>query len=497
MAKSLIVNARGEPFERRSQAYEGATQPPRSMGWNASSAGPNRALAAAGKTLRNRTRAGYRNSLLLKSGINKNVTNEVGRGFTLISTAKNDDFKKALNEVWKVVSTQLDPWGDMNFGGIIDLAVRSRRMSGEVFIRRLRRRLSAGLEVPVQVEVLEADLCPIDLNRKLDNGNRIVQGVEFRGKVKVAYWFYLSHPEDGIDFASLNQLERVPVKDVIHHYKQTRPGQVRAEPEAAVALLKDRTFADYDDAELVRKKERAAFTGFLYRESFEEDDWEFDPTTGKPLYDDGEGAPEQTTVAAGTLLRGVPGEKLEQFDGDNTGQGYKDFVRWQALQLAAGLEIPYSLLTGDWSGLNDRLVRAFLNEYRRGIAFDQTNLSGFQVAFKIWRWVIEAAVSVGRLYAPGFANDPYQYLMLDIRPDAFKHLHPEQEINARKKAVDSNISNIEVEAADHGRDIEDNMRRNAKARKRWQEICKEEGVENPGTMTGIFSEPETSEEPGE
>jgi len=93
MAKSLIVNARGEPFERRSQAYEGATQPPRSMGWNASSAGPNRALAAAGKTLRNRTRAGYRNSLLLKSGINKNVTNEVGRGFTLISTAKNDDFK--------------------------------------------------------------------------------------------------------------------------------------------------------------------------------------------------------------------------------------------------------------------------------------------------------------------------------------------------------------------------------------------------------------------
>tara|TARA_R110000751_G_scaffold197701_2_gene302722 strand:+ start:432 stop:893 length:462 start_codon:yes stop_codon:yes gene_type:complete len=152
MSKSLIVNASGEHFERSSQAYEGATQPPRSVGWNASSVGPNRALASAGKTLRNRTRAGYRNSLLLKSGINKNVTNEVGRGFTLISTAKDDDFRTKLNELWKIVSTQLDPWGDMNFGGIIDLAVRSRRMSGEVFIRRLRRRLSAGLEVPVQVE---------------------------------------------------------------------------------------------------------------------------------------------------------------------------------------------------------------------------------------------------------------------------------------------------------------------------------------------------------
>jgi len=481
-----IVGTDGQPL-RRATSYEGATRGSRSQGWHAPSTGPNRALAHAGKSLRNRTRAGYRNSLLMRSGINKNTTNEVGKGFTLISTSKHDDFKAKLNPLWKIISQQLDPWGDLNFGGIIKLAVLSRRMSGEVFIRRLRRRLASGLELPLQVELVESDLCPIDLNKRLSARRRIIQGIEFYGKVKVAYWFYKAHPDDGLDSVSLNQLERVPARDVIHHYMPTRPGQVRAEPETAAALLKDRTFHEYDDSELVRKRQRSAFTGFLYREQAGEDDWEFDPATGKSLFPDTEPASTSESVNAGTILRGVPGEKLNLFNGDDTGQGYADYVRWQSIMMSAGLDIPYPVMTGDWSNLNDRLVRAILNEYRRGIAFDQTNLSGFQVAFGIWRWAIETAISVGKIDAPGYAADPWSYYELDIRPDAWKHLHPEQDINARNKAVASNISNAEREAAEYGTDLDDNMRRNAKTLKRWQEILIEEGVKEPAKLGGLFS----------
>ncbi|MCG9780435.1 phage portal protein [Photobacterium damselae] len=486
----LIVGLDGKPLA--SQPYEGATRDPRAAGWYAPSIGPNRALATAGGPLRNRTRAGYRNSLLMRSALNKNTVNEVGKGFTLISVSKEDDFKTAANALWKIVSMQLDPWGDLNFGGLCHLAVLSRRMSGEVFVRRLYRRVESGLTVPVQVELLEADMCPQELNRRLSPTRRIVQGIEFNGKFKVAYWFYKSHPHDGLDMASLSQLERVPARDVIHHYKPSRPGQVRAEPETAAALLKDRTFHDYDDAELVRKKDRSAFTGVLYRESFGDEDWEFDPMTGKPKYSDSSPADSSETVRAGTMLRMLPGEKLNLFDGDDTGAGYKDFVRWQSLLMSAGLDIPYPMLTGDWSGLNDRLVRAFLNEYRRGIAFEQTNLSGFQVAFGIWRWFVETAITIGELPAPGFANDPWKYFALDIRPDAWKHLHPEQDINARNKAASSHISNVEREAADYGADVEDNMRRNAKTLKRWEEICQEEGIESPAKLGGLFSASENT-----
>lgn len=490
--KSIIVGLDGQPLpvSANTGPYEGATRGNRAVGWSAPSSGPNRSLALAIKPLRNRSRAGYRNSPLLRSGINKNTTNEVGLGFSLLSTCLDDKFRLAANALWKISSKQLDPEGVKNFGAQIDLAVRSRRLSGEMFICRLRRRLDAGLAVPLQLDLLEADMCPVELNRKLKNGNRIVQGVEFKAKRRVAYWFYKHHPQDGVEAVNIGDLVRVPARDVIHHFKQLRPGQVRGEPDATAVLLKDRTFHDYNDTELVRKKERSNFTGFIYREEFGENDFEFDPTNGQPMFDDGEAPPQISQVESGTMLRGVAGEKLELFDGDNTGSGYSDFQRWQSLQLAAGQEIPYQLLTGDWSGVNDRLVRAILNEYRRTIRFDQMNLSGFQVALTVWKWWLDAAITTGKLTAPGYASNPHYYLALDVRPDAFKWLHPEQDVNARQKAVSNQLSNIETEAAEFGADLDDNMRRNAKALKRWQVICKEEGIEKPGSLAGLFNDPE-------
>ncbi len=489
---SGLVDAQGQPM--LSSEYEGATQGQRSRTWSAPSSGPNRAIASAGKTLRNRTRAAYRNSLLMRSAINKNTTSEVGRGFTLISLAQNETYRDGLNTLWKQVSEQLDPWGDLNFGSIMQLGVKSRRMSGEVFIRKVRRSLSAGLALPIQVEVLEADLCPITLNKKISKVRRIVQGVEYQGKVKVAFWFYKAHPDDGIDSVSLNQLERVPARDVIHHYMPTRPGQVRGEPETHAALLKNQTYHEYDDTELVRKKERAKHTGFLYRESEGTDDWEFDPATGAPLHgDDSQAAPHQHTTIAGTILRGVPGEKLEQFKGDDAGQGYKDYQRQQTLMLSTGLDIPHALNTGDWSGLNDRLVRAIMLEYRRGISFEQTNLSGWQMAKGIWRWVVETAIATGRLSAPGYHNNPDDWLNVDIRPDAWKHLHPVQDMDARTKAVNTNTSNIESEAAEYGRDLDDNMRRNARALKKWEDHCKNAGLTKTPPMMGMFSNEDAGE----
>ncbi|MGL4506994.1 MAG: phage portal protein, partial [Aeromonas sobria] len=418
MRQSRIVGMDGTPL---AVAYEGATAAPRAIGWNAPSDGPNRALGASGVTLRNRTRAGYRNSPFLRSAINKGVTAEVGKGVTLISISKNDEVRVALNALWKVCSHQLDPWGDQSFGGLTEQIVRARETSGEVFVKRVPVRLGMGLRVPMQIEVLEADFCPINYSKRLPNGNRIVQGIEMKGRRKVAFWFYKQHPTD-VDHGetvSDTNLIRVPARDVIHHYRSTRPGQLRGEPETAAALLKDKTFSDYSDAELKRKETRAGFTGFLYREEFDEDDHEFDPMTGKALFDDSE-APQQTeVVAGGTILRGHAGDKLQLFEGDQGG-GYAEFAKWQAQQLAAALEIPYPLLTGDWEGLSDRTIRAILNEFRRGVVADQMNLLGFQVCLKVWSWFVDTAVMVGEIPAAGFADNPWAFYALDIRPDAWR-----------------------------------------------------------------------------
>ncbi|MBU2708833.1 hypothetical protein KCM76_22760, partial [Zooshikella marina] len=78
------------------------------------------------------------------------------------------------------------------------------------------------------------------------------------------------------------------------------------------------------------------------------------------------------------------------------------------------------------------------------------------------------------------------YQALDVCPDAWQHLHPVQDVEARQKAVSSSLSNIDSEASELGYDVDENMRRNARAAKKFMEICKKEGVE-PALVTGLFS----------
>lgn len=494
MRTSLIVGMDGQRLSMPEQPYEGATAAPRGSGWDAPSQGPNRALAASGPVLRNRSRAAYRNSCLLRSAINKNTTSEVGKGVAISSTCADDDIREALNALWKECSHQLDPWGVNSFGGILQQAVKARRTAGEVFIKRVPVRLGMGLKVPLQVEVLEAEFCPMSLTKRLPNGNRIVQGVELKGRRRVAYWFYKSHPSDSMgEITDHGQLIRVPARDVIHHFEQTRPGQMRGEPSGSAALLKDKTFAEYSDAELYRKQTRAGFTGFMYREAFGEDDEgvQFDPATGKPLFADSEAAQQTEVVAAGTILRGVPGEKLELFEGDQGG-GYAEFAKWQTQQIAAALDLPYSLLSGDWGGLSDRTIRAIMNEYRRGIQADQTNLLGFQLCLKIWQFFVDTAIAVGLIPATGFAEDPWKFYALDLRYAAWLPHHPEQDIRSGQMAISNLFSNPEAEAAERGADIGENMKATARTIRKWRETLSAEGID-PDTI-GIYNDKKESTE---
>lgn len=483
---SCIVGADGRQLAAANQPYEGATGSPRGDTMPAPDLGPNTALYSAGRTLRNRSRHAYRNSAFLRSAIDKGTKAEVGKGVTLSSTHLDEAIQNRLNELWKVHQHQLDACGGLSFGAILDVAVRARKTSGEVFIRRIPVPAGMGLTVPFQVEILEADFCPIGFSKRLSNGRRIVQGVELMGRRKVAYWFHKRHPSEyEVDSTiSLSDLVRVPASDIIHHYKVHRPGQLRGEPDTGAALLKDKEFSDYSDAELNRKKTRSAFTGFLYRDSFGDDDMEFDPQTGRPLYDDAEAPQQSETVQAGTILRGMAGEKLELFDGDDTGQGFKDFVKWQAQQLAAALDIPYPLLTGDWEGLSDRTIRAILNEHRRGVSADQANLLGFQVCLRVWQWMVNCCILNGLVDGTGFADNQWAFYAMDIRFDAWRHLHPEQDIRSRTMATAAMLSNPEKEAADCGTDLTENMRATARAMRKWETICREEGVD-PGKVNAF------------
>jgi len=463
------------PRFMNSAAYEGATQGRRGNGWNAPGGGPNNALNGNLPTLRNRSRAAYRNNPWLSLGIDKLVSNEVGTGITARSLAEDETFRQAANALWAKSVEEFDPEGVLNFYGMQTQASRARNVSGEVFIRRRRRRLSDGLAVPVQIQILESEFVPADKSERLPNGNIIVAGIEFNRKGKrVAYHMYTDHPADRSSFD--NRLIRVPASDVIHHYLPTRPGQVRGEPVTVQSLLKAHTFDSYDDAELVRKQTRAPFTGFLYREQYSDADYQYDPISGDPITVE-TGAVPEIDAQPGNILTGLPGEKLDLFSGDDTGQGYADFMRQQLLAIAAGAGIPYEILTGDWSKVNDRLVRAILNDFHRSIEAMQDQLMIFQVCRGVWGWWMNSAVLSGALTAPHYATDRDSYIKHEWRPQGWAYVNPVQDVQAKLEAIAGGLTSRDAEVAKTGWDAEDIDKQNAEAEKRRRDAYESVGLD--------------------
>lgn len=480
MAAKQRIRMRAELVNTATAAepdYHSASQSRRFAGYGVSRNGPNATLQGSLNTLISRSRHAFRNSPMVKKAIRSNVTNTVGTGIIPRFRSDDQDFNEAMRIAFEIFSTQCDPEGVLSLYGMQALWNQSQRLSGEVFVRRRRRSLSAGLLIPLQIQTLESDFVPTTLNDTRKNGNKIKSGIEFNklGQ-RVAYWMYKSHPGEFEMDVDLTNLIRVPAADIIHLFKPERPGQIRGEPEPSTSLLKVKTYESYDDAELQRKESKAGYTGMIIRKEYDEDDYNFDPMTGKSIYEDD--AEESAQIRPGTFISGLPGEDLKLFEGDNTGSGYKDYTREQKLMIAAAFNIPYELMTGDWAGVNDRIFRAFIQEYRRGISMDQENLK-FQALRKIKEWAIEGAVLAGVVTPINYAVNVHDYHKVDWRPNAWKHIHPVQDIQAQIMAKDNNLNAGDDLVAESGKEAEEVDLKNVLARVRRRDLRKEHGLTDP------------------
>ncbi|SFD67773.1 phage portal protein, lambda family [Thiohalospira halophila DSM 15071] len=435
----------------QARIYDASATGRRLGGWDAPAASPRRAAIAEIDRIRRRSRAAARNSPWIRRGLDAAVADEIGTGIVPRFRAP-DGYGEAMRQLYRQWLPHADADGALDFYGLMALAVRSRRESGEVFARIRRRRQSDGLPVPLQIQLLEADYCPAHYHRDLGGGREIVSGIELDviGR-RVAYWMHRRHPDDG---GHLADLVRVPADEVIHLYRPLRPGQLRGEPETTQALVRAYQYDQYDDAELERKKTRAAYTGTIERPDPGENDWQYDPITGEELGYDAAGDPV-TETQPGQFTALLPGEKINLFEGDNTGSGYKDFSRHQLLGIAAGLGMPVEVISQDYSNINDRTWRATVQQYRRELEQVREQQTIHQFCRPIIQAWIDRAVLSGALRVPDYGERRAQYQRVEWRPQAWPHIHPLQDVQADKKAVDAGFDSRQSVVARRGRDAED------------------------------------------
>ncbi len=434
--------------------YEAASVTRRTLDWQAPTLGPNQAALANLATLRDRSRIAVRNDGYAKGVIDKLVTNIIGTGIKPLSKAQDADFRRSVQELWLRWTDVSDADGLLDWYGQQAQAVRCWLEAGEVFVRIRMRLPSDGLPVPLQVQVLEPEMCPHDYNVfGSTTGSRVRAGIEFDsiGRRR-SYWFYGSRPGDLQDW-DVSDLRPVPAESVIHLYDPLRAGQIRGLPHLTQALIRLRELDKFDDATLLRQQISNLFAGFISRPNA--DGSALNPLTGLAADDTMDDGRPVVGLEPGIMQELGPGEEINWSAPPDAGSGYEGFVRQQLMAVCAATGTPYEVLTGDMRGVNDRTVRVILHEFRRAIVARQHQIVAHQLCRRVWTAWLDRVFLSGSLPIPAeYAKDPTPWSAVRWMPQGWPYLHPVQDVQAAKAAIRAGFTSRSACVSEQGEDSE-------------------------------------------
>lgn len=432
--------------------YDAGGQGRRMSGWQTPSSGPNQAVQNL-PTIRNRARDASRNDWSGESGVQKWTTSLIGIGITPRFKRLLGARKLAVTDLWNEFAAQSDADGVLNIYGQQTLAVRSWFESGEVFARKRYRRISDGLAVPMQVQLIEADFCPIfdaDTWPGMQQGNRIRSGIELDmlGR-RVAYWMYREHPGETTTVQSASLLIRVDAADIKHIFEPKRPGQLRGVPAMASVLARLRSIGDFDDAVLERQKLANLFVAFITRTMPGADtDANIDPLTNMPIeWMDGQPLAGMTPGLTQEL---DPGQDVKFANPPEAGTMYSEYMRTQHMGTAAATGIPYELFSGDIQNVSDRTLRVIINEFRRFAEQRQWQVVIPMFCQPVIEWFADAALMAGLISE---AELPV-VKRVEHAPHGWQYIHPVQDPQGKALEVTSGFRSRSSVIAERGDDPE-------------------------------------------
>lgn len=431
--------------------YDAAGHGRRMAGWSAPSTGPNKAIVGL-QNIRNRARDASRNDWTGESGVQKWTTALIGIGITPRFKRILDKSRKlAITDLWNDFVARSDADGVLNVYGQQTLGVRAWFESGEVFARRRYRRLSDGLPVPMQVQLIEAEFVPLldaDNWPGMQRGNRIRSGIEFDvlGR-RVAYWMYREHPGDGFATINANMLIRVDAADIRHMYEPKRPGQLRGVPAMASVLARLRNIGDFDDAVLERQKLANLFVAFITRNTpGAESDDDIDPMTGLPV--EGTSDAPLAGMQPGMSQELDPGQDVKFANPPEAGTMYSEYMRTQHMGTAAAAGIPYELFSGDIANVSDRTLRVLINEFRRLAEQRQWQVVIPMLCQPIVEWFADAALIAGLIST----EECTLVKRAEHAPHGWQYIHPVQDPQGKKLEVEAGFRSRSSVIAERGDD---------------------------------------------
>ncbi len=435
--------------------------------WVPSRAHVNTLIGASGKTVVARARYLTRNNGYAAGAVECFAANLIGTG--IMPSWKIDDAtaKANVQAAWLAWTDECDAEGVTDFYGLQRRIARELFIAGECFVRFRPRRMSDGLSVPLQLELLPSEQLPSERNLSLDNGNRVRQGIEF-DKIgrRVSYHFWKVHPGDVTQSQNFGEITVVPASEVLHIHDPIESGQIRGLPRLTPAIVALWMLDAYDDAELERKKTAALFSIFIKRQdpgpTFLDKQIEetAQATDGVPTID----------LQPGVAHQLLPGEDVTIASPADVGPGYETFQYRTLTKFCASIGLPYAGITSDTVRANYGSQRAALLETRRRIEPLQHGVIVYQLCRAVAARWLDVAVLAGTLKLKGYARDASTYQQIDWVTPPWDWVDPLKDIQAEVIAVNARFKPRSRVVQSYGWDPIENDNQIAADQKREKEL---------------------------
>jgi len=394
--KRILQRAR---FQAVKRGYAAAESGRRAPGWNPKGTSANAQLATALPVLRERMRDLVRNNPHAAKAVSTIAVHAVGAGIMPRANTGNEKLNAKVNALFAEWANRCHSKGILDFYGLQTLICREFVESGEVLIRKRVRRKSDGLKVPLQLQVVEADLLDASKDGQIGKNVFAVQGVEHDGfEAPAAYWLFPHHPGSARNLAGLSGMKssRVPADQLAHVY-ELRRDQDRGEPWGTPAISDIRDLGTYKEAESMRKQIEACTVGVVTGE-------EVAPDIGGAVSDE-EAAQYGVYDSSGMKVdRFEPGMFLNlkggtdiRFHSPASTGSFEAYKRVALQDIAAGFRVPYELLSGDLAHVSYISGRLGLLEFYRLMEQVQWQILIPMFCQRVWDWFCDAAHDAGLL----------------------------------------------------------------------------------------------------
>lgn len=289
----------------------------------------------------------FRLSGLLQKCVSTQTAMLFGGVARVVPASSSESFNKEAAQKLKHFFEHFYIKGNLDLLEFLSVCEHERMVRGEVFVRIIRRR---NANVPFQLQIIPSSQVPF-FNKKLENKNQVINGIEFKGLEVVAYYVKVSQ----------GKTIRIPKSSMLHLLKREDANQVRGVSCLKSSIEVEAQLETYKEADITRKIKNAQFVGVIETPAPENMDANLESDDDE----NEESKPKRLKIENKDILTLPIGTRMELFNSSDSGDSYVEHINSEKKDICCAVGVPYHLVNDDFKNMNDRASREITNLYKR------------------------------------------------------------------------------------------------------------------------------------